>query len=356
MDHENRIVRVRNGLGEAGIDALLVTNLSNVRYLTGFSGTNGQVLITGERAEFFSDPRYKARASMLVRGAEVVIYPEKLTKVLPEHTTGIAKLGVEAETMTLDERDKLDAALDSVELAPTTSIVEKLRRVKEPAELELIRSAVQVADEAFEHILDRLVPGARERDIALDLEVHMRRNGADDVSFEPIVGSGPLSAHIHHTASDREFEKGDLVLMDFGAQVGGYCSDMTRTVVLGSASDEQQAVYATVLEAQRRGVDAARAGRKCVDVDAAARSFISDAGHGDAFAHGLGHGVGLDIHEAPSLYRFSEDTLAAREVVTIEPGIYTESLGGIRIEDCVAVTDNGAEVLGGARKDVLIEL
>jgi Xaa-Pro aminopeptidase len=183
----------------------------------------------------------------------------------------------------------------------------------------------------------------------------MRTEGAEDVSFEPIVGSGPLSAHIHHTPGERVFEKGDLILMDFGARVDGYCSDMTRTVVLGAATDDQRAQYELVLAAQQRGVEAAVAGAACARVDDAARSVIADAGFGEAFAHGLGHGVGLDIHEAPRLGRISEDTLQSGEVVTIEPGVYLEE-GGIRIEDCVLVNKDGARILTGAPKQELLEL
>jgi Xaa-Pro aminopeptidase len=355
IDYDGRNMNLRGSLEAVKVDALLVTNLTNVRYLTGFSGTNGQVLITPGAAIFFSDPRYRARAADLVRGAEIVIYPNKLTELLGDHLDGVGRLGVEGGTMTLAEHDQLKAALDGTELVTTTDMVEELRRVKDPAEVDLIRRAVTLADDAFEWILDRLRPGTVERDIALDLEVRMRSTGAEDVSFQPIVGSGPLSAHIHHTAGDRAFEPGDLILMDFGARVDGYCSDMTRTVVLGAASDDQRAQYQTVLAAQNRGIGAAAAGAACAEVDAAARSIIATAGHADAFGHGLGHGVGLDIHEAPRLARVSSDSLRTGEVVTIEPGIYLDS-GGIRIEDCVLVTEGGAEVLTNAPKDDLIEL
>jgi Xaa-Pro aminopeptidase len=204
-------------------------------------------------------------------------------------------------------------------------------------------------------VQDRIVPGATEQEVALGLEVHMRAAGAEAVSFEPIVGSGPLVAHIHHTPSDRSFGKGDLILMDYGCRLQGYCSDLTRTVVLGGASDEQRAVSATVRAAQAAGLGAVNACSLCADVDAAARRVIEDAGHGDAFEHGLGHGVGLEIHEAPRLSRTSEDTLTKGDVVTVEPGIYLEDFGGIRIEDCVVVTAEGCEVLGRAPRD-LIEL
>jgi Xaa-Pro aminopeptidase len=356
MDHSGRLNKVRAAVERADADALLVTNLTNVRYLTGFSGTNGQVLVRGDRSVFFSDRRYEARAADLVQGADIVIYDNKLTDALPATLDDTARLGIESSTMTLAEHAELTEALEGVELISTKGVVEDIRRIKEPAEVELIKEAIEIGDEAFEWVLDLLTPGATESEIALNLEVHMRQQGAEEVGFDPIVGSGPLSAHIHHTPSERSFDKGDLVLLDFGATVGGYRSDLTRTVVLGAATDEQRAVYEIVLEAQRRGIAAIRDGAGGKDVDGAARDYITGAGHGNDFGHGLGHGVGLDIHEAPRLGRISEDVLSAGDVVTVEPGIYVRGSGGIRIEDCVLVTAGGAEVLGRAPKESLIEL
>ena len=229
MDHSDRIARARAGLAGQGVDGLLVTNLTNVRYLTGFSGTNGQVLITGDVAIFFTDPRYEARAGQLVSGAEVIIYPARLTDLLGDRlgVHGVTRLGVEGGSMTLTERDDISDRLGPIEIVPTKSVVERLRRKKDAVEIACLREAIRIGDEAFAWVLDRLVPGATERDVALDLEFHMRHAGADDLAFPPIVGSGPLSAHIHHSPSDRVFEKGDLVLLDFGCRSEGYCSDLS---------------------------------------------------------------------------------------------------------------------------------
>lgn len=358
MDHEGRFQRLRSKMEEQELEALLLTNLTNVRYLTGFSGTNGQVLLTGTRQIFLSDPRYRARASALVEAADVVIYPSRITDALVPilEETPVKRLGIEAKTITIDERDDLDRRLADVEILPTAGLVEDLRRVKEPAEIDLIREAVALGDRAFQRLLERLSPGPSERQIALDLEVTMREWGAEGVSFPPIVGAGPLSAHIHHTPGERELQKGDLVLLDFGCIWKGYCSDLTRTVVLGPASDEQRQTYDLVLEAQRVGIEGVSAGTRGQEVDARAREVIESAGSGELFGHGLGHGVGLDIHEAPRLHRISEDTLVQGDVVTVEPGIYVPDEGGVRIEDCVLVTQDGAEVLGSAPKEELIEL
>ena len=357
MDHAGRIGRLQRKLGDHEVDALLVTNLTNVRYLTGFSGTNGQVLVTNSDAVFFTDPRYEARAKDLVSGAEIEIYTTRLTEVLEKRLTAgtTRRLGIEATTMTLAERDRLAERLNAIELVSVEDAVEDLRRTKDAHEIAAIRAAVQLGDEAFAWAIDRLVPGAVEREIALDLEVRMRLAGADGVSFDPIVGSGPLSAHIHHTPSDRNFEKGDLLLLDFGCRVDGYCSDMTRTVVLGPSSDEQRKVYDTVLQSQLAGIAAARAGVRGCDVDAAARAVVDEAGRGGQFPHSLGHGVGLDIHETPAL-KTSEDELLPGEIVTIEPGIYVTGRGGVRIEDVVVVTDDGCDVLTRSPKDTLLEL
>ena len=357
MDHSGRIERVRRALDGKGLDALLVTDLTNVRYLTGFSGTNGQLLITRSGATFMSDTRYAARAQMLVSSADISIYPNRLREVLPERltTASVQRLGIEAATMTVAQRDELVEDLD-VEVIATKGVVEDLRRVKDADEIRLIREAIAISDAAFTWILDRLVPGVEERRVALELEIRMREAGADDVSFPPIVGSGPLSAHIHHTASDRTLEKGDIVLLDFGCTRDGYCSDLTRTVVLGPATDEQMDMYSLVLQAHNTGLAAIRSEVRATDVDAAARAVIAGAGHGEHFGHGLGHGVGLDIHEAPAMNRISDETLRTGDVVTVEPGVYVPEVGGIRIEDCVLVGQDGAEVIGSAPKDQLLEL
>jgi Xaa-Pro aminopeptidase len=357
LDYEGRATRLRERLEEASVEALLVSNLSNVRYLTGFSGTNGFVLVTRESSTFFSDPRYAARAADLVEAADVAIYPSRLTELLGPRLAeaGITRLGIEGATMTLAERDDLADRLADVELLVTKGVVEDLRRKKDADEVALVAEAVALGDETFSWVVENLQTGISERALALEIEMHMRTGGADGTSFDPIVGSGPLSGHIHHTPSDRVLEKGDLVLLDFGCRLNGYCSDLTRTVVLGPATDAQRETYETVLAAQQAGIRAVTEGVGGRDADAAARAVIDNAGHGENFGHGLGHGVGLDVHEAPRLHRVSEDTLEVGDVVTVEPGIYDAS-GGVRIEDCVVVTDAIARVLTSAPKNELIEI
>jgi len=361
MNHEARIKRVGESLSANNAEALLVTDLANVRYLTGFSGSNGQVLITESSAVFMSDSRYAARAADMVQGAEVCIYGHRMSDALKERLDGLSRLGIEAANLSVASLQSLTERLDGVEAIPTKSVVENLRRTKDQEEVALLREAIRIGDEAFSWVLERLVEGVSERQVALDLEVHLRSSGAEAVSFEPIVGSGPLSAHIHHTPSERVLQRGDIVLMDFGCRYEGYCSDLTRTVVVGAARDDQRELYELVLGAQAEGIAAAKAGAGTDDVDMAARRIIEEGGHGDEFAHSLGHGVGLHIHEAPRLGKSPEEDLDARalkahDVVTIEPGVYLTGKFGIRIEDCVLVTEQGSEVLGSAPKDHLLEV
>jgi Xaa-Pro aminopeptidase len=355
MNYEGRLTRLQREIESLDAQALLVTNLTNVRYLTGFSGTNGQVLVTTDDVRFMTDGRYRARARELVKSAEVSIYLNRLTDVLEPMLgeAGITRLAVEGKTMTLAERDDLALRLGKVDLVTAKGPIEDQRRIKEPAEVESLRSAIALGDAAYAHILDRLRPGVSERVIALELEVYMRTNGADAVSFEPIVGSGPLSAHIHHTPSERRFEKGDFVLLDLGARVDGYCGDLTRTVVLGSPSEDQQRQYEAVLKANANALAAMKPDAECRAVDAVARSSVKEEGFDD-FGHGLGHGIGLEVHESPRFNRISEDILAPGMVMTNEPGLYLQNTGGVRIEDCVLITETGAEVLTRAPKDTLM--
>jgi Xaa-Pro aminopeptidase len=353
VNYERRVERVQRALESLDAEALLVTNLTNVMYLTGFSGSNGQVLVTPDGARFMTDGRYRARARDLVKTADVAIYSNRLTDVLKPilEETGITRLAVEGRTMTLADRDDLAERLEGVDLVTAKGQVEDLRRIKEPSEVDALRSAIALGDAAYEHILDRIRPGMTERAIGLELEIYMRTNGADDISFEPIVGSGPLSAHIHHTPSERRFEKGDFVLLDFGARVDGYCGDLTRTVVLGSPSEAQQRQYDAVLKTNSDALEAMQPGADCRAVDAVARRTLVEAGFDD-FGHGLGHGLGLEVHESPRLSRISTDVLEPGMVVTNEPGLYLED-GGVRIEDCVLITEAGPEVLTKAPKESL---
>lgn len=357
MNYEERVNRVRKRIVEDGTESLYVTNLINIRYLVGFTGSSASLLITPEVVWFFSDGRYRTQASEEVVGAEVEIYANP-----PELKDSIRRVigpsppesvGFEAANVTLDSKKQIDDFFRGSRLAPTTGIVEKLRRVKEPKELELIRNAAKLADEGFDYILGRTAVGKTEREIALDLEFHMRSNGADAVSFEPIVAASERSALPHARPTARKVENNTFLLFDLGCIVSGYCSDLTRTIVVGSADDRHRDVYEVVSRANEAAISAARAGVRAADVDKAARTIVADK-YPDAFSHGLGHGVGLEIHEQPTLRSTSEDVLEAGEVITIEPGAYFPGWGGVRIEDLAIVTDEGLEILSQSSKALIV--
>jgi Xaa-Pro aminopeptidase len=361
MDYQGRVNKLRAKLGAAHVDAVLITNLTNVSYLTGFTGSNGQLLVTASNATFMSDPRYAARAADIVEGAEIAIYKSRVTDVLIDLLSGVEHLGFEARHVTVAAYDAFEQRLDGTRLAPTKNLVEDLRRSKEPEEIAALERAIALSDDAFSWALDRIAVGMTERELALELEIRMRSAGAEAAAFDPIVASGPLSAHIHHSPSERAFEAGDLVLMDFGARCDNYLSDLTRTIVLGPPSEDQKSLYELVLATQATGIEAVAPDASTIEVDAIARAVVEEHGHGPEFGHPLGHGVGLDIHEAPRLGKSAEEelevpSLVAGDVLTIEPGVYVVGSGGIRIEDCVLVTPTGRRVLGSAPKDELISL
>jgi Xaa-Pro aminopeptidase len=339
-------------LGEHELDALVVTNLVNVRYLTGFTGSNAACVITPDQRVFITDFRYVSQAADQVPEFARVKGERDLLGDVAERVGG--RVGFEDATLTVRSFERLKGLVgDDVELVAAGSLVEKLRAVKEAGEIEAIRAAAKLADEALRQVLERGLAGRTEREVALELEAGMRALGAEDPSFESIVASGPHGALPHATPRDVEIPAGVLVTIDWGAKLDGYCSDCTRTFATGGLSDEAAAVYELVRDAQASASDAVRAGASGKAVDGVSRDIISAAGHGDHYGHGLGHGVGLDVHEAPRLAPSSEDTLAVGNVVTVEPGVYVPDELGVRIEDLVVVTDDGREVLSGLAKDLV---
>jgi Xaa-Pro aminopeptidase len=342
---------------ELDVDALLVTKLANVRYLTGFTGSSAMALLSADGSVFFTDGRYGEQARHEVPDLTRVASMENLAGAVHDHLRGlrVARLGFERHAVTVAQRDRWQEVFEGVELTGIGEEVERLRWAKDAEELAMLRSAQDATDGAFEDILDLLVVGITERQAAAQLELAMSRHGADALSFEPIVAFGEHAAEPHHRPCHRALAEGDVIKMDFGALVGGYHTDMTRTVAFGEPASELRKVHDVVAAAQQAGIDALRPGVVAGEVDRAARNVIDDAGYGDRFTHGLGHGVGLEIHEGPSLRRDGEDVLSVGAVVTVEPGVYLPGMGGIRIEDAVEVTDDGPSVLGASTRE-LIEL
>jgi Xaa-Pro aminopeptidase len=338
--------RVRKTLPE-DVQALLVTSPTNVRYLTGFTGSNGQLLLSADPV-FFTDGRYLTQSAEQVPDLPREIYSgtTKYTDVLGKALAdrGIAKLGIEATHVTIASRDKLASELSGIELVPTEGLVEKVRRVKDADEVGAIRAAQKIAEQALTTVVSGF-GGGTELDLALAIEASMRGWGADGVSFETIVACGPHSALPHASPRREPVELDGVLLIDMGARADGYCSDMTRTYLGPSAAEEMHKVHAIVVEALEAGCAAVKPGAKTTDVDRAAREVIEQAGYGEQFLHSTGHGVGLEIHEGPTLSIMSEDVLEPGNVVTIEPGIYVSGVGGVRVEDFLVVTDTGAENL-----------
>ena len=357
MDHRVRREALTRTIDDNDVDAVLVTRLPNVRYLTGFTGSNAQIVLSRSESVFFTDGRYTEQSRLEVPDLERITYLGAFGEPLGTACgrLGIARLGFEAHDVTVADRDELQRRLGSVELVPVGKAVERLRWVKDDDELQMLREAQACTDRAFEDILDTLAVGMTERQVSLELEHAMRRAGADGLSFESIVAFGENAAEPHHQPSHRVLDEGDVITMDMGALYGGYHADFTRTIAFGQPAPELVKIHDVVRQAQQAGFDAVRAGITGGEVDSAARRVVEDAGYGDRFTHGLGHGVGLEIHEGPNFARDGEDVLPVGAVMTIEPGIYVPGLGGVRIEDMVEVEEDGCSVVGSSIRE-LVEL
>ena len=336
------------------LDALVVTNLVNVRYLTGYTGSNGVAVIGPELRLFFTDFRYMTQAANQVAGFEVQKGERDLLGDVAEAVSG--RVGFEDATLSVRRHERLRGLVgDRGELVAAGDLVEKLRAVKEPDELDAIGASAALADEALSAVLERGLAGRTEHEVAVDLEHTMRLLGAEQPSFPSIVASGPHGALPHASPRPVEIPRDVLVTIDWGAVVDGYCSDCTRTYATGEGvSSDALEVYELVRSVQEQSVSAVRAGAGGKEVDALGRALIAEAGHGDHYGHGLGHGVGLDVHEAPTLSPRSENTLAAGNVVTVEPGVYVPGEHGVRIEDLVVVTGDGCDVLSSLPKSLTV--
>jgi Xaa-Pro aminopeptidase len=340
---EARADRLVDVLIERELDSLLVTGLVNVRYLTGFTGTNGACIVTRDERLFLTDFRYVEQASEQVRGFEPVRAERDMLADLAQRLTGRA--GFEDHLMTVKSFRKVEEkAGDGVELVAAGEVVEGLREVKDDAELSAMRAAAELADEVYGILRDRGLAGRTEAEVARELEREFRERGAEP-SFPPIVAAGAHGARPHAEPREVKIERDTLVVVDMGAELDGYCSDCTRTFATGELDHEAADVYELVRAAQQAGLDAIVPGKPCREVDAAARAVIDDAGHGEEFGHGLGHGVGLEVHEGPRLTKTAEGELREGNVVSVEPGVYLPGRFGVRIEDLVAVTAEACEIM-----------
>ena len=363
FDYRARQREVSRRIQAAGLDALLVTHLPNVRYLSGFAGSNGALALGKGKPVLFTDGRYTSQAREQAPTVRTLISKGALTDAVGKWLGSRVKdsrhtlsLGIEADRMTVATRHALQRALPrGVRLREAAGLVESVRAVKDAVELQAMRRAAEAGTALLEIALAAIRPGVREVEVAAEIEYAARRAGAEGMSFETIVAAGPRSALPHGRATASAIPQRGFVVLDFGVILAGYCSDMTRTVHVGRASDEDRRLYEAVREAQLAAKEAARAGVPAGAVDAAARSRLQRAGWGRYFTHSTGHGVGLEIHEAPRVARGQKEVLRAGTVVTIEPGAYLPGKGGVRIEDTVVITDSGCEVLTSAARE-LIEL
>lgn len=358
MTIRERVNRLSAFFVDTGVEALYVTAPENRYYLSGFTGSDGALLLCRNQSYLLTDFRYTTQAAKECPGFEVVEASGSGIKMLNElcRQNHVSQLGCEGDYLTYNQFQELQKELTSVEFKPVSGLVEKLRIHKDTYELQCIAEAVRIADRAFARITASIKPGVPETEIALELEYLMRRMGAARVGFDTIVASGARSALPHGVATAKLIETGDLVTLDFGAVYRGYHSDITRTVVVGELRPRQEDIYNIVLEAQKNAIASVKAGVRASEVDRAARDIIKKHGYGDYFGHGTGHGLGLNIHEAPRVSANDDTILQDGMAVTVEPGIYLPDWGGVRIEDTVLVTTDGCRVLTSSPKDKLLIL
>jgi len=346
QSHQSRIKQLRAKMDDAGHGALLVMSLVNIRYLTGFTGSAAAVLVTQAETFIISDFRYRLQASREVRAAEFVEVEKTVGQTVARLLgTGDISLAAEANHMNVVEWSRLQSEMGDIQVLRSEGMVESLRARKDEEEIRRVRESAKLLKEAFCHLEEMQVVGRTERDVALDLEVWVRRNGSDPVPFPYIVAFGTNGAMPHATASQKIIAGSGLLVVDIGTSMEGYCADMTRTYGVGELSDEAEGIYEVVRRAQETGLQAAKAGLPAIEMDKAARTVIEDAGMGEYYKHGLGHGVGLEVHEAPRIGSRSIDVLEADMVFTVEPGVYRSEIGGVRIEDTVVLRSEGLEVL-----------
>lgn len=348
--------RLAAALEGRGIGVLMVTDPTNVRYLTGYVGSNGIALISPRGRVLVTDSRYAVSAREQVRDAEVVIGGRDLLKDVAARAAELADrspVGVEADSMTLARHGRLVALLGDVPVEPTRGLVEDLRVVKDPGEVDAMRRSAAATDRALARVLAAGIVGRTERRVAFALHEALLEEGAEEPSFPIIVAAGPNGARPHHVPGTDVIPEGTLVVIDMGAVVDGYCSDMTRTVATGDLPERLEEVYGVCLAAQRAAMAAARPGMTAAELDAVAREHIAEAGHGEAFGHGLGHGVGMAIHERPGVRPEATETLLAGMAITIEPGIYLEGEGGVRIEDLLVLGEGGNDVLSSTSTELM---
>jgi Xaa-Pro aminopeptidase len=351
-----RLTKLRGKLKANNIDAILITSNYNRRYVSGFTGTAGVLIISETDAKLITDFRYVEQAIEQAKDFEIVEHKTSLLAELGNQLKqmGIFRLGFEKNTVSYGQYEEYKSSFSTVSLVPISGLIENLRLIKDEQEIKILKEAAKIADAAFDHIIKYIKPGLTEREVSLELEFIMKKMGATSSSFDIIVASGIRSALPHGVATNKVIKKGELVTLDFGAYYKGYCSDITRTVAIGKPSSELVKIYETVLEAQLKGMNGIKPGITGKEADALTRDYIHEQGYGEYFGHSTGHGIGLEVHEGPGLSMKSDIILEPGMVVTVEPGIYISGVGGTRIEDDTVITKSGNETLTYATKELLI--
>jgi Xaa-Pro aminopeptidase len=354
--YKKRIANIQKYLEKENLDGVIINRLIHIRYLCGFTGSAGLLVIRPRKAYFLTDFRYKDQSAKQVKGAQVIITKGDTISALKElkqfHGKNL-KYGYESDYLICNDLSRIQSGLGNALLLPTLGVVEQSSVIKDSEEISYIQKAVDITDIAFERILNYLRPGLREREVCAELEYQMMTLGAEKPAFETIVASGYRSALPHGVASDKKIARGDFVTFDFGASYNGYVADMTRTVVVGKATPRQKRIYHIVLKAQLAAIKKVKEGMECKLVDKAARDIIDKAGYKKNFGHGTGHGIGVFVHSKPNFSHNSTDILKKGMVVTVEPGIYITGWGGVRIEDDVLVTTTGCRILNKSPKKLL---
>ncbi|MEP0767096.1 MAG: aminopeptidase P family protein [Fimbriimonadia bacterium] len=353
----DRVQRLRDELRSRDLEAVLITDTRNIRYLTGFTGSFAQVVVGPSQATVITDSRYAIQVREECPGwdARTFASPVRGIDFLRDTLTdlGLRRIGFEADTVTYAEWQRWQDSLDGIEFVPASNLMDKLRIVKDASELEAIRQACGMTEACFEYIRPLIQVGVAEMDLALEIDFYFRRQGAAS-AFDVIAVSGERSARPHGKPSERKLQVGDFLTLDFGAEVGGYCADITRTVVVGEASERHRIIYQAVLDAQKSAIEAMRPGKTGHEIDQIARDALAKYDMAQFFGHGLGHGLGLMVHDFGRLGQNSETVLEPNMVLTVEPGVYIEGFGGCRIEDDVLITENGAQKLTDAGNDLLV--
>jgi len=342
-------------MNELSLDGFLITHIPNIRYLSNFSGSSGVILLTGTKNYFITDFRYKGQSRNEITGFDIRINSvqnAELKKIIENDS--LKTIGFESNRMTYGGYDKNRNNYPQVKFVPVTEAVEKLTMQKTSEEIDRIKKAVGITDKTFRKILDFIKPGMKELDISAEITYTQKKLGALKDSFEPIVASGWRSSLPHGVATNKVIENGDMITLDFGCVYEGFCSDMTRTISAGNPPDDLKKIYGIVYDAQARVIEKANCSIRSKQLDAIARDYITQKGYGENFGHGLGHGLGVEVHEMPSLNQRTDLELLENAVITIEPGIYVENLGGVRIEDDILLKQDGCEVLNTSPKELIV--